>query len=134
MCGACPGGAVSSKLTQLLGVLGIGAAFTTLVDAAAGPHWHVTRFGESWTVRTSTGQNTVVHSVEALLEAVSLSDLPAEMLPREAVEIQAALSRLDLLRSGPLAEPAVRLSAAELLTALRLERSCAVSMDLGDTL
>lgn len=118
MCGACPGGAVSTKLTQLLGVLGIGSAFTALVDAEAGPFVSVARFGEAWTVRGSTGQTAVVHSVEALLEAVALP-----VISREASDRDPARNCLELLLAEPLAEPAVHPSAAELLMALRLERS-----------
>ncbi|QIM17807.1 hypothetical protein G7066_02260 [Leucobacter coleopterorum] len=109
---------MSTKLTQLVGVLGIGSAFTALVDAEAGPHTNVTRFGEAWNVRSSTGQASVVHSVEALLEAVALPATPCEPADREA-----ARNCLELLLAGPLAEPAVHPSAAELLTALRVERS-----------
>lgn len=110
-----PGGAMSTKLTQLIGVLGIGSAFTALVDAEAGPHTSVSRFGEAWTVRSSTGQTLVVHSVEALLEAVALPGLPCESAEREA-----ANNRLELLLAGPLAKPAVSLSAGQLLETLRL--------------
>lgn len=87
------------------------------MDAQAGPYVSIARFGEAWTECSSTGQALIVHSVEALIAAVSLPSLSCEPAEREA-----ALSRLQSLRSEPLAEQGGRLRAAELLTALRLSR------------
>lgn len=75
MCGACPGGARLSPVTQYLGVRGELPAFTRAVAEAAAPRARVTRFGDGWTVAGPTGGSAVVSSVEDLVRS-ALGPLP----------------------------------------------------------
>lgn len=123
MCGACPGGARLSPVTQYLGVRGELPAFTRAVAEAAAPRARVTRFGDGWTVAGPTGGSAVVSSVEDLVRS-ALGPLPVGEPGEPAVPgVPGVPGLLERVRTGVREsapeDPGFRALIAELRAELR---------------
>jgi len=75
MCGACPGGAVVSRISAYAALAGIRPEVAGLLQKAAGPRLAIRAFGNGWTVRDRLGRQRVLPGLEEVAAAVAAGPL-----------------------------------------------------------